>query len=323
MFATNTGDIYQETITGWCSRVNIWRNKCLRGHGQTSNSLISPFPKQVSHQQGDPAGCTNLRDELASRSSPQHSSVHLRRKHVRKQCGKSRSQGSFLDAQGPIHTRGKAAECPLCRKVFNNYFSLRWHRMIHTGEKPYKCSLWETATGSTLERHDSNVTCVGNSPKFLPDTWENAQERSPVNVVSVRKVFIKSLTLENTRQSIPKRSTMNVVSVGVFSQSAGLSQHKRIHTGETPHVCLVCGKAFSQSSELTRHKRTHTGEKPYKCQRCGSTFSQYAKLRRHERTHAGEQPDECQLCGKCFSHGSSLRRHEGTQHQRENQEGPQ
>lgn len=146
MFATNTGDIYQETITGWCSRVNMWRNKCLRGHGQTSNSLISPFPKQVSHQQGDPAGCTNLRDELASRSSPQHSSVHLRRKHVRKQCGKSRSQGSFLDAQGPIHTRGKAGECPLCRKVFNNYFSLRWHRMIHTGEKPYKCSLWETAT---------------------------------------------------------------------------------------------------------------------------------------------------------------------------------
>ena len=58
--------------------------KCLPGHGQTSNSLISPFPKQVSHHQGDPAGCTNLRDELASRSSPQHSSIHLRRKHVSK-----------------------------------------------------------------------------------------------------------------------------------------------------------------------------------------------------------------------------------------------
>ena len=115
--------------------------KCLPGHGQTSNSLISPFPKQVSHHQGDPPGCTNLRDELASRSSPQYSSVHLRRKHVSKQCGKSCSQGPFLNAQGPIHTRGKSCDCPLCRKVFNNYFNLRWHRMIHTGEKPYKCGL--------------------------------------------------------------------------------------------------------------------------------------------------------------------------------------
>ena len=139
-------------------------NECLPEHGQTSNSLISPFLKKVSHLQGDPAGCTDLRDEVPSRYSPQHSSIHLRRKCNSKRCGKSLSQGSLLNSQGHIHSRGKLCECPLCRKVFSNCFSLRRHKMIHTGEKPYKCGLCGSGFFQSSDLRNHNRVHTGEKP---------------------------------------------------------------------------------------------------------------------------------------------------------------
>ena len=57
-----------------------------------------------------------------------------------------------------------------------------------------------------------------------------------------------------------------------FSQKAYLTEHTRIHTGETPYQCIQCPFAFSQQNHLKKHIRIHSGDKPYQCNYCEKFF---------------------------------------------------
>uniref|UniRef100_A0A8C6AX64 Zinc finger protein 705A-like n=1 Tax=Monodon monoceros TaxID=40151 RepID=A0A8C6AX64_MONMO len=201
--------------------------------------ISATMPMQVSHTQGDPVGWTDLSDEFTPRSSPKHLSIHLRRKrNVSKQFGNSLSQGSFLDGQDHIHTRGKSCECPFCGKAFSNSSSLRRHKMIHTGEKPYKCHLCGKvfSQSSYLKEHEKIHT-----------------GEKPYKCHLCEKSFNQISYLRKHKKIHSREKHYECHQCGkAFSQSSGLSQHKRIHTGEKPHICLLCGKAFSLLSDLRR-----------------------------------------------------------------------
>ncbi|XP_057393205.1 zinc finger protein 705A-like [Balaenoptera acutorostrata] len=238
---------------------------------QVYRKHISLTMPMVSHTQGDPVGWTDLSDEFTPRSSPQHSPIPLRRKStVSKQCGKSLSQGSFLDGQDHIHTRAKSYECPLCGKVFSRCSTLSRHKRIHTGEKPYKCHLCGKVfnQSSSLKQHEKT------------HTGEKCYECHQCG-----KAFLQSSGLSSHKKIHTGEKPHICLECGkAFSHSSGLSSHMRIHTGEKPHLCLLCGKAFSEHAKLREHERTHTGERPYECQQCGKCFSRGSSLRRHEAT---------------------------------------
>jgi KRAB domain-containing zinc finger protein len=55
----------------------------------------------------------------------------------------------------------------------------------------------------------------------------------------------------------------NLVDRPRFERKLKLKRRMIVHTGDKRHVCSVCDHAFLRPHDLTDHKRTHTGEKPH------------------------------------------------------------
>ena len=86
------------------------------------------------------------------------------------------------------------------------------------------------------------------------------------------------------------------------------------HHSYYTHICDVCNKGFTQSIGLDNHNRTHTGVKPYICDICNKGFTQSSNLASHNRTHSGVKPYICDVCNKGFAQSNNLAEHKKSQH---------
>ena len=150
---------------------------------------------------------------------PQKLKAHVKMKHLNvlryfcpeKSCRKGFFYKSDLKEHHRIHSGDKPFLCTIC----GNSFSLKWTLQCHIkthGEKQFQCSTCNKGffTKGDLKRHE----------------------------------IIHSGEKAHVCQECGKR----------FSQRSQLTNHMRLHTGETPFNCEKCGKNFKMKHHLTGHK---------------------------------------------------------------------
>lgn len=168
---------------------------------------------------------------------------------------KKSTSPSSNHSESPTQGEGSTGRlaCSFCDKKFDFPYKLQQHVRIHTGEKPFSCSMCPKAfrIKQALKLH------VGNCHKGRTNSTE-------------------------TNGYLADSS-----SEGKSQEQTGTNQKPRWETmgerHENGYVCLVCQKVISSEMILIEHYRIHTGEKPIKCDRCFAKFRTRPQMYIHRK----------------------------------------
>lgn len=160
----------------------------------------------------------------------------------------------------------KFMKCPICFKMMQTV-RLSRHIMIHTGEKPFRCSVCAKRFNrkDALQAHmivhseDRPFTCLicGISKKRKADIREHMR-----------------IHTEQKHKILP-RSEVNGAPAGPSRESANVLSNDK-------NICPICGKVVMC---LKKHMQTHSGDRRFSCSVCGKRFSRNQHLQRHKVLH--------------------------------------
>ncbi|XP_078417853.1 zinc finger and BTB domain-containing protein 41 [Cetorhinus maximus] len=191
--------------------------------------------------------------------------------------------------------KSEAWKCEVCNKTFTRRPHLEEHMILHTQDKPFKCSYCE-------EHFKSRFARLKHQEKFHLGPF-------PCDICGRQFNDTGNLKRHIECTHGGKRKWTCFICGKSVRERTTLKEHLRIHSGEKPHLCSICGQSFRHGSSYRLHLRVHHDDKRYECEECGKTFIRHDHLTKHRKTHSGEKAHQCEECGKCFGRRDHLSVH--------------
>ncbi|XP_008118195.2 zinc finger and BTB domain-containing protein 41 [Anolis carolinensis] len=186
-------------------------------------------------------------------------------------------------------------KCDICNKSFTRRLHLDEHMILHTQDKPFKCTYCE-------EHFKSRFARLKHQEKFHLGPF-------PCDICGRQFNDTGNLKRHIECTHGGKRKWVCYICGKSVRERTTLKEHLRIHSGEKPHLCSICGQSFRHGSSYRLHLRVHHDDKRYECEECGKTFIRHDHLTKHKKIHSGEKAHQCEECGKCFGRRDHLTVH--------------
>ncbi|XP_055386527.1 zinc finger protein 525-like [Condylostylus longicornis] len=200
--------------------------------------------------------------------------------------------------------KGGEFKCDQCDKTYTFNYLLQRHKRLHTGERPYACTMCDAKFRhyNTLKEH---YVFRHSEDRPFPCRHEGCGKSFKTKVSRTFHETIHSKELKFQCDECGKR----------FPRSSYLKRHRGTwHMDKTdrPYKCPTCPKSFCTQRNLKYHIYTHTGERPSCCTICPAKFAKPCGLKEHMKVHTGEKNYSCDFCGKNFARRTGLMRHRKT-----------
>ncbi|KAG9483300.1 hypothetical protein GDO78_009301 [Eleutherodactylus coqui] len=185
--------------------------------------------------------------------------------------------------------------CDICNKSFTRRPHLQEHMILHSQDKPFKCTYCDEQFKSRFKR-------LRHQEKYHLGPF-------PCDICGRQFNDTGNLKRHIEYTHGGKRKWICFICGKSVRERTTLEEHLRIHSGEKPHLCSICGQSFRHGSSYRLHLRVHHDDKRYECDECGKTFIRHDHLTKHKKIHSGERAHQCEECGKCFGRRDHLTVH--------------
>nr|XP_045617418.1 zinc finger protein 471-like isoform X2 [Procambarus clarkii] len=243
--------------------------------------------------------------------------VHIREKHPNALI-ESLDNGDWSKSQLSVTGSKKSnvnrqTTCSYCSKVFNDNWKYKVHMRVHTGIKPFGCSVCSFY-----------ATC-----KMTVRDHIHRKHKDYVNPKIILRTVNIDGTVGHSELGMPHQEFKCDYCEKVFEDNYDYKEHKKSnHKDALPYACTKCGHRESARAKMIMHcMQNHSDEeleglilhnnKPFnvgllklpKCQQCDKIFPYQSQLNIHQKKHSGECRYFCDICSYGTNIKAALEKH--------------